>query len=453
MMAIKIQIHYIRQILKLAVPLMIANISMIGMGVVDTIMAGQAGAEDLAGLAIGGNVWLIFEMTMWGIICAIQPRVARFYGAKESAEITQESQQGLMLAAFLGGISTIAILLFIPVVNHLGTDPEVTYIAKEYLQVIAFSLPISGLCWAVFAILEGHSMMRFVVWSSLVAVILNIIFDYIFVFGKLGAPAMGGVGCAWTTTIIYWLWGVSALVYLAKQKSLKSYSIFSSWTGVKLIRWRAICALGLPISLAILAEEGFFNITALMIAPLGTQALGAHQITITIVAIVGMVGFGVGQATAIVVAQSIGRKSYTDVNTQLGAGVVMILSFGVTIGLCVFASRGVLPTLFTADSSIAVISSAIMVFAPIYLVLDVLLVWVAQSLRGFEDTKIPMLLLFVAYWLIGFPMGYSLALTEFWGQSYDIYGFWFGLFAGISLGCALMCTRLYTKSRHFYKCN
>ncbi|WNC68852.1 MATE family efflux transporter [Thalassotalea nanhaiensis] len=433
----------INKILRLAVPLIIANVAMIGMGVIDTMMAGQVSGEDLAGLAIGGNIWLVIEMTLYGIICAITPRVARFYGAKNYKEISIESQQGLLLAAFLGILATVLMLSLIPLIPHLGASVEVTKIAQGYGEIIAYSLPISGVCWALCAILEGHGLLRFVVISSLVAVSLNLFLDYVFVFGKYGFPALGGVGCAWTTTIIYWLWGFSAIIYTAKHKKTKRYNIYKKWPGIILSRWRVLLSLGLPISLAILAEEGFFNFTALLIAPLGTESLGAHQITIQVVSLVLMFGLGIGQATSILVAQSIGKSNTSAMYNHLQAGLSMVAAFGFLVGLLVFGFRADLPNLFTQDIAIAAISTAIMWFAPFYLVFDIMQVWAAQTLRGFEDTKVPMILQVTSYWLIGFPLGYSLAVTEVWGQSYGIYGFWGGFLVGIFLASGLLSTRLY----------
>jgi len=436
--------HFV-EILRLAIPLIIANVAMIGMEVIDTIMAGQASAEDLAGLAIGGNIWLVLEMAIYGVILATTPRIARFHGAKNKAEITTEVQQSLILMGLLGVIAMLVLLVAIPFIPYLGTSDNVTHIAQGYTEIIAYSLPISGICWALFALLEGHGLMRFVMLSSLAAVTLNLIFDYIFVFGKFGFPALGGIGCAWTTTIIYWLWGFSVIVYVSRHKLLKQYQIFSHWPGIILARWRAIFALGLPISLAIIAEEGFFSFSALLIAPLGTEPLGAHQITIQIVALVLMFGLGIGQATAIFVAKGIGESKPTEMVNYISAGFKMVASFGIVVGGFVFIFREQLPSLFTQDLRIAAISTAIMFFAPLYLVIDILQVWAAQTLRGFEDTKIPMMIQITSYWLIGFPLGYSLGNTQFWGANYGVYGFWVGIFSGILLGSCFLCIRLYKK--------
>ena len=334
------------KILRLAIPLIISNVAMIGMGIIDTIMAGQASAQDLASLAIGGNIWLVLEMAVYGVILAITPRIARFYGANNKAEITTEAQQSLILAGLLGVISMIILFATIPFIPYLGTSQEVTHIAQGYTEIIAYSLPISGICWAIFGLLEGHGLMRFILLSSLVAVSLNLVFDYIFVFGKFGFPALGVIGCAWTTTIIYWLWGVSGIIYIARHKILKHYQIFNHWPGIILSRWRAILALGLPISLAILAEEGFFSFSALLIAPLGTDPLGAHQITIQIVSLVLMFGLGIGQATAIYVAKGMGGSKPSQILDYIYAGFKLVTFFGVVIGTLVFVFRKKIPNHF-----------------------------------------------------------------------------------------------------------
>ncbi len=440
----------IRKILHLAIPLIISNVAMISMEVVDTIMAGQASAEDLAGLAIGGNIWIFIEVALGGLITAITPRIARFYGANQLNEITTETQQALLLGGLIGALAMLFTLTIIPFIPLLGASAEVTLIAQGYTEVIAYSLIPSSVIWVLYCLLEGHGLLRFVVLSSLGVVILNIIFDYIFVFGKLGFPAMGGIGCAWTTTTIYVIWAVACIVYVARHEGTRSYQIFANWPKVNWQRWKAILALGLPISMALIAEEGFFNITTLLIAPLGTEALGAHQITIQIVALVLMIGLGIGQATAIFVAQSIGRSELHRMIYHARAGFTLVASIGLTVGIIIFIFRNELPMLFTQDFAIAAISTTIMMLAPLFLLSDVLQVWAAQTLRGFEDTKVPMILQIISYWAIGFPLGYSLGATNFWGESYGIYGFWIGFLSGVFIGSCLLCTRLYLKV-HRYK--
>ena len=439
----------VRKILNLAIPLIIANVAMISMEIIDTIMAGQASANDLAGLAVGGNIWLFIEIAMGGIISALTPRIARFHGAKQFSEITIETQQGLLLGTFIGILAMLIMLSLVPLLPYIGTSPEVTIIAQGYTTVIAYSLPASAIIWVLYCLLEGHGLMRFLVFSSLVAVVLNLIFDYIFVFGKLGFPALGGIGCAWTTTTIYWLWAVACIFYTAQNIETRSYNIYKKWPSFNWKRWKSILALGVPISLTLMAEEGFFNITTLLVAPLGTEALGAHQITIQVVAIVLMVGLGIGQATAICVARSIGRSQLDRMYYHLKSGFALVLFIGIFVGLSVFLLRHNLPLLFTENSAIALISSSILIIAPLFILSDVLQVWASQTLRGFEDTKIPMLLQIISYWGIGFPLGYSLAVTTFWGESYGIYGFWVGFLGGVFIGCCLLCTRLYLKARTY----
>ncbi len=438
-----------RKILNLAIPLIITNLAFIMMGVIDTMMSGLASAEDLAGLAIGGNIWVFVELAMGGLITAITPRIARFFGANQFEDIKIETQQALMLAIIFGIFSLVILLISVPYFPLLGTSADVTVIAQGYTTIIAYSLPASAIIWVLFCLLEGHGILRFAVLSALVAVILNLIFDYIFVFGKLGFPAMGGIGCAWTTTIIYCLWAVACIYYTAKHKDIKPYGIYSHWPSFNWQRWREILALGLPISLALVAEEGSFNITALLIAPLGTEALGAHHITIQVVALIIMLGVGIGQATAIRIAQDIGRSQITKMSDHIKTSMSLVLLVGLFFGFVVYLFRNSIPMLFTNDLNIALISSTIMLFAPIYLLSDAMQIWAAQSLRGFEDTKVPMMLQLFSFWIIGFPLGYSLGVTSFWGENYGVYGFWVGILCGIVICCCLICSRLYLKAHRY----
>jgi MATE family multidrug resistance protein len=439
----------LRKILSLGIPLIIANVAMIGMEVIDTIMAGQASAEDLAGLAIGGNIWLIIEVAMGGLLSALTPRLSRFHGAGKFSEITTDTQQGLLLGLFVGILAMFLMLSVIPLLPLLGTSDSVTLIAQGYTEIIAYSLPASGICWVLFCLFESHSLMRFVVLSSLGALILNLIFDYIFVFGKFGFPALGGVGCAWTTTTIYWLWAFSFIFYTINHEQLKGYKIFDHWPKFNWQRWKAILALGLPISFSLLAEEGFFNISALLVAPLGTEPLGAHQITIQVVSLVLMFGLGIGQATAICVAHSIGKAETSSIIDHLKAGFFMVASVAFLVGVLVFIFRNELPSLFTQNIAIAAISTSIMVLAPLYLLIDAIQIWAGQTLRGFEDTKIPMVIQIISYWVIGFPLGYSLGVTSFWGEPLGVYGFWIGFLGGVTFGSCLLGVRLYLKSQQF----
>ncbi len=156
------------QILKLAVPLIIAHVAMIGMEIIDTVMAGRFSVEDLAGLAVGGNIWLIIEVCMGGFLSALTPRLARFYGAGQHREIIHETQQGLLLGGLTGLLAMAVMLATLPWIPLLGTEPAVTLVARGYIEVIAYSIPASAICWVLFCLIESHGLMRFVVGSSLV---------------------------------------------------------------------------------------------------------------------------------------------------------------------------------------------------------------------------------------------------------------------------------------------
>ncbi len=427
-------------IMRLGIPLMIAHVAMVGLEVVDTMMAGQVSSTELAGLAVGANIWLVIELFMGGWISATTPRFARLKGAGNSLEIRHEAQQAMLMALCIGTLAMMFVWVIVPLLGHLGTTPEVTKIAQSYLSIIAWGLPASGVIWVMFCLCEGCGDIRFSMVSSIVVLALNAVLDYIFVFGKFGMPALGAVGCALTTLSIYFLWAIMGVAYIEKRGEFKALKVFRSWPRLDLKRWRAIFVLGLPISLALLAEEGLFSVSALLIAPTGTDPLGAHQITLQIVAMVLMLSLGLGQATSIRLSNSIGAGKPLLAAKQAKIGLLISISYAVFFGALIAWRPTFVISLFTQDSTIASLSLSMLAFAPLFLLIDSAQASVAQILRGFEDTKVPMMFQVFGYWCLGFPLGYSLGATDWWGQNYGVFGYWTGFLAGIS--CSAICLNI-----------
>lgn len=430
------------QILRLGIPLMVAHMAMVGLEVIDTMMAGQVSAEDLAGLALGVSIWLVIELFMGGWISAMTPRIARFLGANRFDDIRLDTQQAMIMALLIGSVAMLLIWWLVPYLDLLGATPAVTKIAQNYLSIIAWGMPASGVIWVMLCLCEGYSDIRFSMGSSLFVLALNAGLNWVFVFGHFGFPAMGAVGCAWTTVVVYWVWLAIGVGYIQWRPYLRKLEIFSHWPGLILERWRGILLLGLPISLSLLAEEGFFSVASLSIAPLGTQPLGAHQITMQIVVMVLMLSLGIGQATAIRMAGSLGSGDIAKTQQQVITGLLNAVIYSLLLGALIFLIPGAVVSLFTQDAKLAEVSVGILVFMPIYLLSDSIQLSSAQILRGFEDTKVPMLIQVFAYWAIGFPLAYSLGATEFWGQAYGVFGFWLGFYAGISISAVLLGLRL-----------
>lgn len=436
-----------KAILNLAVPLAVAHIAMVGMEVIDTIVAGQYSAQDLAGLAMGGNIWLILVLFMVGVLGAVLPRMARFHGADDKDNVVGEIQQGLILSVSLGFMMTALSWIIPGWLPALGAGDAETGIAQGYLKIIGLGFPAIGVFIVIMNLLESHSLTRFIALSSLCILPLNLLLDYVFVFGIGPFEGMGGVGCAITSASLYAVWTIALCVYAVKHPKLKAYRFYKRWPGIDVARIKAILGLGLPIGLMLLAEEGYFNISALLIAPLGVSSMGAHQITIQVAALVLMVGLCIGQATAIRASQSIGRQDTAGVSQQLSAGLGMIVVFSLVSGLLIMFWHQRVPALFVRDATVIALSAAMLVFAPLFFFFDALQVWCIQVLRGFQDTRMPMVIQLTAYWVIGFPLGYSLGLTDIWGEQYGVFGFWAGFMCGVLLSALFQSRRLYRMVR------
>jgi len=431
-----------RQILRLGIPLIVAHVAMVGLEVIDTMMAGQVSTNDLAGLAIGVNIWLVIELFMGGWISATTARFARFHGAKQTKEVRQEAQQTMLMAFLIGCLAMFLIWSIVPLIPHLGASEEVSLVAQHYLKTIAWGMPASGLIWVALCLCEGCGDTRLSMFSSLTVLALNVVLDYVFVFGKFGFPALGAVGCAWTTMVIYFLWMLMCFYYILKHPKFKQLGIFSQFSGLDLKRWKVIFLLGLPISVSLLAEEGFFSVSALIIASQGSIPLGAHQITLQIAALVLMCSLGIGQATAIRMSNSMGAQNFSQALGQAKVGMLLCLTLVAVVGSIIGFFPAATLSLFTSDESIVSVSLLMLMYAPLFLLFDSAQVCAAQVLRSFEDTTVPMLIQVSGYWLLGFPLAYSLGATQVWGRSYGVYGFWLGFFAGVCVSAFFLCWRL-----------
>lgn len=430
------------QIVRLGIPLIIGHLAVLGMSVIDTLMAGQVSAIDLAGLAVGSNIWFILVMTLGGLLSACTPRIAHFYGAGRSEDIRLEMHQSAWLALGLGIAACLFLVSVVPYLYLLGAEPEVTAIASDYLQVIALSVP--GVCMfnSLRSLCEGTGSTRVIMVITLLALPVNMLVDYLLLFGKFGFPELGSVGCAWATTVIYYLMLLLGLVYVASKPHMKQLRLFDRFSGPDIKRLRAILALGLPICLSFAAEEAFFNISALSVAPLGAVSLGAFQILIDVALMVLMVSLGLGQATCIKVAQSLGAGKPERARLMCRNSLLIVIGVTLVLGILMSVFRVSLMDLFSENESVALLGASLILFAPLYLTLDACQIYCITVLRGYGDVRKPLMLQLIAYWGLGFPIGYSLAHTDFWSVNLGVYGFWIGFLVAVLVGTGLFSWRL-----------
>ena len=426
-----------RVLLRLAGPLILGQVAVVGMTVTDIYMAGQVSPDTLAALQLGGSIWSMINLVVIGIMIGNSPIIGNYWGAGQPERVRFQFQQALWLALPMGIFTCVAVLLGVQLLGSLDISAEVFRIARGYLLPFL----ITGLMFPAFfafrSTFEGMGDTRPVMVFNCMAFLLNILLDYALVFGKFGFPAMGGIGAAWATvTVMTFLLICMACYgrYSVTMKSLGLYHLFSL-PNAKAIA--DILRLGIPIALNIAAEFSFFAIIPMMIAHLGSDILGAHAVAINIDSLAFMVPLGIAQALTIKVAHAEGRGDSVDARLICLTGFKLVLIIALLLGALKIIFRHDLAALFSSDPSVQIIAANLFIFAAVLGSVDGLQMACSGALRGYKDARIPLLIQVIAFWVIAFPIAYTLALTDFWGPPMGVYGFWFGVI--IAAGIAMLC--------------
>jgi len=429
----------IKETMVLATPLIIAQLLQVGMGFIDTVMAGRIGARELAAVGLGSALWMLVVLGCVGTIMALSPIVAQLRGAGEQSKIAAEFQQGLWVAAFVGVVAipvTYALTYLIPAMN---VAPEVAGRSVDYLHTIAWGAP--GLCLylAPRFFCEGMGNPRLVMLVQFLLLPLNVFGNYLFMYGKWGFPAMGAEGAALATAISTWCGAIIMLLYLARARRYASLNLLEKLVKPSIEEMRRILKLGLPIAIAIMMETGLFTAVALLMGGLGKVEMAAHQVALNYASLMFMIPLGVSQATTIRVGHAVGagelivacRRGWVGI---LMAGLLMLCSASV---LLLFPNWIV--SFYTHDASVADMAMTLLFAAALFQFSDGIQVASAGALRGFKDTTLPMFITLFSYWVIGFPVAYHFGIQ----QGYGPIGLWSGLLAGLTLAALLLASRFW----------
>ena len=416
----------IAELLRLAGPLMLGQFAVLGMTVTDIYMAGQIDSDTLAALQLGGSVWAFVSLIVIGIMIGNSPIVGNHWGAGLMQQVRFQFQQGLWLSIPVGGLVCLAILACIDLLSYLDISDNVYSIARAYLIPFLLTGSLFPAFFAFRSSLEGMGDTKPMMIFNCLAFILNAIFDYLFMFGKLGLPAMGGAGAAWATVVVMVFLLASMALYARFARNLKSLRLYSQFTRPSAAAIGSILALGIPIALTLSVDMSFFAIIPLMIAHLGSDVLGAHAIAINLDALVFMLPLGIGQALTIKVAHAQGAKNPEAAKFICLTGFKLVFVIALLLGAAKILLGGHLASLFSPNSEVARIATNLFLFSAVMGLFDCLQISCGCALRGFKDTRIPLVIQITAFWIIAFPIAYNLALTDNFGSPLGVYGFWVG---------------------------
>jgi MATE family multidrug resistance protein len=432
--------------LQLALPLIAAQIAVVGMGTVDTILAGRISGDALAAVAIGANVSFLPLVFFMGVCMAVSPIVAQRVGAGHPAAAIGGFVRGALVAGTLLGLAWIALvqLSVDPVLDWLALEPPVRALAEPYLRVLAFAgLPFS-LCFVLRGTAEGHGLTRVPLIAGLSGAFCNVAGAYTLAFGAFGAPALGplGIGCA--TVGAAW---VIVLVFLASFHYAPPLRALHLWRrGGPDVRQsaREILSVGGPIGLIMAAEAWLFIIGGLLMARFGGEVVAAHQVAINFASLTFMVPLSIGLATTVRVGQAAGagRRAWVAVRGRVGMLLGMAFALVSASGMTLFPTA--IAALYTDAAGVTARAAHFLSFAAVFQLFDCIQATANGALRGLKDTKYPMVITVTAYWLVGMPLGVRLAFFTDAGPS----GIWIGFIAGLATAATGLAWRFLRLAGH-----
>jgi MATE family multidrug resistance protein len=431
------------QLLILGLPVIGSQLAQIAMNFVDTVMAGNLSPQALAAVAMGSSIWSTTVLFVIGLLMAVTASVSQLFGAGRHEEIGRFVRQALWLSQGLGLCCFVLIRNIDPLFFWLEIEQEIIPTTLGYLDAITWGLP--ALCG--FIVLrhfsEGVSITRPVLLISLIGLLTNIAGNYVFMYGRLGLPAMGAIGCGWATALVMWMMLLSMTVYVLVQPYYRRFHLFRRFDWPRRDYFVETLVLGLPIGISLFLEAGLFTTVALLMGSLGINAVAGHQIAINFASITFMVPLGLSMAITVRVGQALGRGSPGEGRRSAFVGLVLALSFMAASATTMVLFPETIVGIYTDDPAVRKIAMDLLLMAAIFQISDGAQVAGAGALRGLKDTTVPMLMTLVAYWGFGLPLGYTLGVVRSMGPQ----AMWLGLIAGLTVAAVCLNSRFYWVTR------
>lgn len=433
----------IKKLMHLMLPILITQFAQAGFGLIDTIMAGQLSAVDLAAIAVGVGLWIPIMLLFSGIMIATTPLVAEANGARTPEKIATIVRQSLWVALILGVIAGLLLQLMPLLLPVFGVPDNLLPKASLFLHAIGFGMPAVTMYAALRGYSEALGFPRPVTVISLLALVALVPLNYVFMHGLGPIPALGSAGCGFATAILQWLMFFALLGYIQKAKIYKATSIFSHFEKLDSYWIKRILKLGLPIGLAIFFEVSIFSTAAIILSPLGETIVAAHQIAISVTSQLFMIPMSLALALTIRVGTYYGEKNYVAMRKVQKLGLITATGLALTTMLFMWLLRSEIVAVYTQDVMVAEVAMYLIWFAIAYQIMDAWQISAAGCLRGMQDTKGPMWITMIAYWVVAFPVGIYLSRFTSMGAP----GVWVGLIVGLTVACILLLMRLYMNNK------
>lgn len=437
-----------RAVLALGLPLVGSHLAQVALQVTDTLMLGWYSVEALAAAVLGVMLFFTLFVVGAGIAWAVMPLVAHANAAGETAELRRITRMGLWQAVLFSAVVMPLMWWSGPVLVAAGQDPQITAMTQEYLRIMGWGMAPALLVMVLKSYLAALERAQVVLWVTVVAALLNIVLNWVLIFGNLGVPALGLRGAAIGSVIVQLFSILLLAIYAGMLSDLREHALFQrlwrpDWPGF----WR-LFRLAWPISLTNLAESGLFAASAILMGWLGTHELAAHGIAIEITSIVFMVHLGLSNAATVRAGSALGRGD----GVGLRRGALMAVTLSMCFALVAMVIYLGLPEQMTglfltpedpARDQVIAIGVGLLAVAAVFQLADGAQVMALGLLRGMQDTRVPMILAAISYWVIGVPASWLLGIR----LGYGGVGVWAGLVVGLVLAGVLLMLRFWSRAR------
>lgn len=436
-----------RELLRLAWPMYVAQMAMMANGLIDTVMAGRLSALDLAAVGVASSIQVTILMSLLGVLFALPPIVAHLHGAGRSEEIGRELHQSLWVALGIGLVAIILLLHPEPFLALAALEPAVEAKVRAYLAASAWGVPAALALRLYMGLFIGIGQPRSVMHLNLAALLLKLPLNAVFMYGLLGAPALGATGCAVATAIAYWSVTLAAWSWCLRNPEFAAFGLRKRPPPPHWPTILAFLKLGVPIALTFLADVTAFTFMALFIARLGPLASAAHQIAANLSVLAFMLPLTLGNAAATLAGQALGAGRPQHARQVCGLAVGLGLGFGLLASLVFWLGADAIAAAYTTDTRVQSLAVPLIALVALYHLADALQAVAVNAVRGYKRTAVPMLIYTTCLWGVGLGGGVLLGLTDWLGPARGAAGFWIAGVTGLGLAGLLVAGYLERVSR------
>ncbi|WP_407428005.1 MATE family efflux transporter [Arcticibacter sp.] len=436
---------FYRDNLILAVPIVVSQLGHTLVNMADSIIVGHfAGTTQLAAVSLVNSIFMLILVIGLGISYGLTPLIAQEYGRRNPEEcgrllsnsiiINFSTSIGLYLFIHLGTLS---------IIDSIGQSPEVVAYAKPYLTYLGLSIIPLMIFQTFKQFAEGLGFTKQAMFISIWGNVLNVVLGIIFVKGMFGISPMGVKGVGLSTLIDRTVMALVMAAYVMRSQHFKIYLKGFRLFFIDKVRTVRILKIGAPVALQYSFEISAFSGAAILIGTIGAVHQAAHQVSINLAAVTYMLASGIASAATIKTGNNFGQRSYENLRKSAIASYHVVIVFMSITALVFVLGNTILPLIYTTDKAVIAIAAQLLIIAGFFQLFDGMQVVGLGVLRGIGDVNIPTLITFVAYWIIGIPLGYFLGIT----MQLGVNGIWYGLTIGLLTASLLLFLRFQNKTR------